>query len=78
MQSCILINSILTQVLPLAGNFHVSTHSADSQPTDIDFAHVIHEVRFGAKVDNPAVPANFNPLLGRSKIDGNCKFRTQY
>lgn len=53
------------------GNFHVSTHSADSQPTDIDFAHVIHEVRFGEKVDNPDVPANFNPLLGRSKIDGN-------
>lgn len=55
------------------GNFHVSTHSADEQPKDIDFAHVIHEVRFGSKIDNPDVPGTFNPLLGRAKIDGNGK-----
>ncbi|CAF4198424.1 unnamed protein product [Adineta steineri] len=29
------------------GNFHISTHSASSQPTDGDMKHVIHELTFG-------------------------------
>lgn len=59
---------------PLTGNFHISTHSADQQPENIDFAHVIHEVRFGSKIDNPSVPGTFNPLYGRARIDGNGKY----
>ena len=27
------------------GNFHVSTHSVDTQPDDYDFSHQIHEIR---------------------------------
>ncbi|XP_042893444.1 endoplasmic reticulum-Golgi intermediate compartment protein 1-like [Penaeus japonicus] len=66
---CMFEANFLVNKVP--GNFHVSTHSADEQPKDIDFAHVIHEVRFGSKIDNPDVPGTFNPLLGRAKIDGN-------
>lgn len=66
---CIFEANFLINKVP--GNFHVSTHSADQQPENIDFAHVIEEVRFGSKIDNPKVPGNFNPLYGRSKIDGN-------
>lgn len=53
------------------GNFHVSTHSADRQPDEIDFAHVIHELRFGKKLSHPDIVGKFNPLHQRSKLDGN-------
>lgn len=66
---CIFEANFLVNRVP--GNFHVSTHSADEQPEQIDFAHVIEEVRFGSKINNPDVPGNFNPLHGRTKIDGN-------
>ncbi|KAK4311187.1 hypothetical protein Pmani_017306 [Petrolisthes manimaculis] len=68
-EGCVFEANFLVNKVP--GNFHVSTHSADKQPENIDFAHIIHEVRFGSKIDNPAVPGTFNPLYGRSKIDGN-------
>ena len=55
----------------MAGNFHVSTHSAVQQPENPDFSHIIHELRFGAKIDNAAVPGSFNPLLNRKKLDGS-------
>lgn len=29
------------------GNFHVSTHSAETQPDNPDMTHIIHKVRFG-------------------------------
>ncbi|XP_066975721.1 endoplasmic reticulum-Golgi intermediate compartment protein 1-like [Macrobrachium rosenbergii] len=66
---CIFEANFLINKVP--GNFHVSTHSAQEQPENIDFAHVIEEVRFGSKIENPNVPGNFNPLYGRAKIDGN-------
>ncbi|KAK3862931.1 hypothetical protein Pcinc_031253 [Petrolisthes cinctipes] len=68
-EGCLFEANFLVNKVP--GNFHVSTHSADKQPENIDFGHIIHEVRFGSKIDNPAVPGTFNPLYGRSKIDGN-------
>ncbi|XP_042229979.1 endoplasmic reticulum-Golgi intermediate compartment protein 1-like [Homarus americanus] len=68
-EGCLFEANFLINKVP--GNFHVSTHSADKQPEDIDFGHVIHEVRFGSKIDNPNVPGTFNPLYGRAKIDGN-------
>ncbi|MPC22673.1 Endoplasmic reticulum-Golgi intermediate compartment protein 1 [Portunus trituberculatus] len=55
----------------LIGNFHVSTHSADRQPDEIDFAHVIHELRFGKKLNHPDIVGKFNPLHQHSKLDGN-------
>jgi len=57
------------QINKVPGNFHVSTHSAEEQPDEIDFAHVIHEVRFGRlpRVDIP--DASFNPLADRVVLD---------
>lgn len=68
-EGCVFEANFLINKVP--GNFHVSTHSAEQQPENIDFAHVIHEVRFGSKIDNLSIPGTFNPLYGRSKIDGN-------
>ena len=54
------------------GNFHVSTHSAGVQPDDIDFAHIIHEIRFGAPVDqHHGIKGAFNPMQGLQKVDAN-------
>ncbi|GIY18235.1 endoplasmic reticulum-Golgi intermediate compartment protein 1 [Caerostris extrusa] len=58
------------------GNFHVSTHSASSQPESIDMAHIIHEVSFGTRMPfeelskgTAGVKGSFNPLkeVDRSK-----------
>ncbi|XP_069186083.1 endoplasmic reticulum-Golgi intermediate compartment protein 1-like [Procambarus clarkii] len=68
-EGCVFEANFLINKVP--GNFHVSTHSADTQPENTDFAHVIHEVRFGSKIDDPNIPGTFNPLYGRAKIDGN-------
>ncbi|KFM71806.1 Endoplasmic reticulum-Golgi intermediate compartment protein 1, partial [Stegodyphus mimosarum] len=43
------------------GNFHVSTHSASSQPDSIDMSHIIHEVSFGTQMGE-SVKGSFNPL----------------
>lgn len=48
------------------GNFHVSTHSASSQPDSIDMAHIIHEVSFGTKMGK-SVKGSFNPLKNSDK-----------
>ncbi|GFT27797.1 endoplasmic reticulum-Golgi intermediate compartment protein 1 [Nephila pilipes] len=57
------------------GNFHVSTHSASSQPDSIDMAHIIHEVSFGTQmpvrenIQGSGLKGSFNPLkdVDRSK-----------
>lgn len=54
------------------GNFHVSTHSAKSQPEHIDMSHIIHEVSFGDDMNSFAVKGSFNPLKGRDKTDVQC------
>jgi len=62
------------QINKLPGNFHLSTHSVDVQPDSYDFAHEIHEVSFGSKIrkiSSKMERANFNPLKGREKTDGN-------
>lgn len=43
------------------GNFHVSTHSAKSQPDDVDMAHSIHQVTFGSQMKD-GTPGTFNAL----------------
>jgi hypothetical protein len=35
------------KIARVPGNFHISTHSAASQPTNGDMKHVIHELTFG-------------------------------
>jgi len=56
------------------GNFHISTHSVDVQPDDYDFAHELHEISFGSKIrkiSSKNFRSSFNPLSGRSKVDGH-------
>ncbi|XP_071033182.1 endoplasmic reticulum-Golgi intermediate compartment protein 1 isoform X3 [Parasteatoda tepidariorum] len=59
------------------GNFHVSTHSASSQPDAIDMRHIIHECSFGTKVAGK-IKGSFNPLkeIDRSgaRDDGSTLF----
>lgn len=68
-EGCLFEANFLINKVP--GNFHVSTHSATEQPDNPDFAHIIHELRFGAKIDNPDVPGAFNALYHRKKLDGS-------
>lgn len=48
------------------GNFHVSTHSATTQPDEIHMSHIIHEVSFGQPMTE-SVEGSFNPLKGIDK-----------
>jgi len=66
---CLFEANFLINKVP--GNFHVSTHSASEQPDDIDFSHIIHELRFGSKIEDKAIPGNFNPMFDRKKLDGS-------
>ncbi|CAG0891053.1 unnamed protein product [Darwinula stevensoni] len=66
-KGCLFEASFFINKVP--GNFHVSTHAAEEQPEEINFAHIIHDLRFGALITNPNVPGSFNPLKGWSKID---------
>eukprot|EP00094_Tigriopus_californicus_P009463 TCALIF_09126-PA protein Name:"Similar to ergic1 Endoplasmic reticulum-Golgi intermediate compartment protein 1 (Danio rerio)" AED:0.36 eAED:0.37 QI:0/-1/0/1/-1/1/1/0/174 len=62
------MNAFLLQV---PGNFHVSTHSVDTQPDAYDFAHEIHEITFGSKIRKISAKGigTFNSLGGREKLD---------
>lgn len=49
------------------GNFHVSTHSATTQPEAPDMSHIVHKVRFGMELAaGREVRGSFNPL---EKVD---------
>lgn len=61
MESHFLINKV-------PGNFHVSTHSAETQPDNPDMTHIIHKVRFGMDLqEGKDVSGSFNPLEGLDK-----------
>lgn len=61
MESHFLINKV-------PGNFHVSTHSAESQPENPDMTHIIHKVRFGMDLqEGKDVSGSFNPMEGLDK-----------
>lgn len=53
------------------GNFHVSTHASQEQPTDADMSHFIHMLKFGEHVPNlNAIPdssfVSLNNFEGRA------------
>lgn len=61
MESHFLINKV-------PGNFHVSTHSAETQPDNPDMTHIIHKVRFGMDLqEGKDVSGSFNPMEGLDK-----------
>jgi len=70
-QGCLFMANF--QINKVPGNFHVSTHSAARQPPSPDFAHVVHELRFGAPLPAAArgalAAASFSPLSGREVLD---------
>lgn len=68
-EGCLFEANFLINKVP--GNFHVSTHSAAQQPDDIDFGHIIHELRFGSKIVDTSIPGNFNPMKERTKTDSS-------
>lgn len=69
-KGCLFIVDFHVNKVP--GNFHVSTHSAAHQPAGgADFAHVIHELRFGDEVPAASAlrDASFGPLQGHTALD---------
>jgi hypothetical protein len=57
------------QINKVPGNFHLSTHSASQQPTEIDMAHIIHEISFGDDVRALNLHGSFDPLQGLSRLE---------
>ena len=57
------------------GNFHVSTHSADKQPSVIDMAHLIHSLTFGDDVSDLGLPGGFDSLAGNDKSSAQGEWR---
>jgi len=72
-KGCLFITNIHIAKVP--GNFHVSTHSSQEQPTNPDFAHEIIELSFGAGGDaHKHLPESinskaFNALRGHKTGD---------
>ena len=68
------------QINKVAGNFHVSTHSAKVQPNNIDMTHRIEEVSFGDPMDSYSVEASFNPLrhMDKTGAQGMSAIRTTW
>ncbi|XP_052228357.1 endoplasmic reticulum-Golgi intermediate compartment protein 1-like isoform X2 [Dreissena polymorpha] len=61
------------------GNFHVSTHSAKSQPTAGDMRHVVHKLRFGMDLEaGKDVKGSFNPMESLDKAGGNAQATHDY
>ncbi|KAK5979417.1 Endoplasmic reticulum-Golgi intermediate compartment protein 1, partial [Trichostrongylus colubriformis] len=56
------------EINKVPGNFHISTHSAASQPTDPDMRHIIHSIRFGDDVSGLNVKGSFNPLKEKKML----------
>ncbi|XP_078484952.1 endoplasmic reticulum-Golgi intermediate compartment protein 1 [Ciona intestinalis] len=58
------------QINKVPGNFHVSTHSARSQPDNPDMTHEIKELRIGDNMVIPGVKSqSFNALEGKTTFD---------
>ncbi|XP_059175916.1 endoplasmic reticulum-Golgi intermediate compartment protein 1-like [Physella acuta] len=54
------------------GNFHVSTHSAKSQPENPDMTHIVHKLRFGMDLaEGKQVKGSFNALENVDKRNSN-------
>ena len=56
------------------GNFHISTHSAQQQPTSPNMAHIVHDVTLGGATP-PGVEllGSFNPLKQVTKKEADRK-----
>lgn len=66
------------QINKVPGNFHLSTHSAASQPSHIDMAHEIHEISFGDDVRSLNLHGSFDPLANTNKLDDSALQSHEY
>ncbi|KAI1288000.1 Endoplasmic reticulum-Golgi intermediate compartment protein 1 [Halotydeus destructor] len=64
-QGCFFHSSFKINRVP--GNFHVSTHSAASQPDKIDMSHVVNSLTFGHDLSQLGIRGGFDPLKGKDK-----------
>ncbi|XP_039257669.1 endoplasmic reticulum-Golgi intermediate compartment protein 1-like [Styela clava] len=65
---CLFTTSFHINKVP--GNFHVSTHSAPSQPPNPDMTHEIRELRFGDRImSNNIKNAALNSLSGKKTLE---------
>lgn len=53
------------EINKVPGNFHLSTHSANTQPANPDMRHIIHSIQFGEKIGTLVPYGSFNPLANR-------------
>ncbi|KHN84426.1 Endoplasmic reticulum-Golgi intermediate compartment protein 1 [Toxocara canis] len=60
------------------GNFHLSTHSAASQPENYDMRHIVHSVKFGDDLHERAQIGSFNPLQNRVATEGEALHTHEY
>uniref|UniRef100_A0A0R3QV60 Endoplasmic reticulum-Golgi intermediate compartment protein 1 n=1 Tax=Brugia timori TaxID=42155 RepID=A0A0R3QV60_9BILA len=60
------------------GNFHISTHAADTQPETYDMRHTIHSVVFGDDVSTSQNLGSFNPLKNREALESDGSFTHDY
>lgn len=54
------------EINKVPGNFHLSTHSASSQPEHYDMRHIIHSITFGDDVVHKGLKGSFDPLRGKN------------
>jgi len=66
------------QVNKVPGNFHLSTHSAASQPSNPDMRHIVHSLRFGDDISNTYAHGSFNPLRERLVLEANGQSSHEY
>ncbi|CAJ0914084.1 unnamed protein product, partial [Mesorhabditis belari] len=55
------------EINKVPGNFHLSTHSAQEQPSDPDMRHLIHSLTFGDDVTSKSLKGSYDPLSGRDR-----------
>eukprot|EP00795_Rhopilema_esculentum_P011953 gene11953-2528_t len=53
------------------GNFHVSTHGADHQPTNFDMTHVVNGLQFGDVIHDQQVQGAFKALANHKQLESN-------
>ncbi|KAL6723203.1 hypothetical protein Aduo_018233 [Ancylostoma duodenale] len=66
------------EINKVPGNFHLSTHSAKSQPENPDMRHIIHSIRFGDEIPNSNVKGSFNPLKERNMLSSEPLLTHEY
>ncbi|XP_065176225.1 endoplasmic reticulum-Golgi intermediate compartment protein 1-like [Sycon ciliatum] len=69
-EGCLFTTSF--QINKVPGNFHLSTHSAQQQPDEINFGHEVHSLTFGERLEGSAAQSGaFDAMKGTPLVDGD-------